>query len=211
MKGRSSLEVNEFDGINGAIPTMNDPKLIYTLKVREEGVQKVLDIRLTDCIDVFFEGVIYKEQLIAHMQEILGMEDWDKYIKILKDAFAGKSKSILNIPTIENNSITLQITCEVNRYNIQSKNIIINGKSNFTETEKRSKIQGMVFDMFKLHREEKAKHENEIEELTKTLTLRKLLTKPLKKEKSKYKGNLINPKLKRKKEAIGARIHSDNT
>ena len=200
------IQITLLDNLKSILPEVNRPSFVLLFKVRTQELQKVLEVRLTNCMDIFFEGTIDKEQLLDCKQEMNFEGSWASYFKLIKTSLMRENKGKVEVIGLEDFLLSLKITYPIEDC---TQILLIKGTGKFDSPERAKRIQAMFFEVVGSYEEEKKTLESKIEEISRDPIKRVLpsdFASHYEYKKKKYKGNLINPSVKKRKQPMGARI-----
>lgn len=202
-----SLQITLLDNLKSIVSSETVP-LLLLLKVVEREFQKTLEVRLTNCMDIYFEGRLDEDQLLKYKQEINFQGTWTAYIKLIKASLTGKDKGKVDVVHIDDSILTLKLTYEIED---QQQVFSIKGIGKFDFLDKAKRIQKMMFEVIGIYEQKEKALEDKIQAVSREAIKRSLPEDAAERcsiedKRKKYKGNLINPNVKKKRQPMGARI-----
>lgn len=223
-----SIQTTELDDIVTMIADQKNPNqhfLIIT-RVKEQMKQRVVELRLTNCGELYLEADITEELLLEHRKAIQFDGNWAAFLGLLRQALRRENKG-----GVEVQNVVPGVSAELKLIYPVSETIKIEGRltlksvGSFTAAERASRVQKMVCDMYTKLDGERRRLEARVEELQRRARPEDSrprgagevgaagsphkLAAAHEDKKRKYRGNLINPNVKKKKQAMGAKIATE--
>lgn len=201
-------QITLLDNVKSILPDANTPNLILLFKVQEYDFQRILEVRVTNCMDIFFEGVVEEEQLEKCRRELNFKTTWAGYFELVRSSLLGHCMARAEVARLEEFLLCLRLTHPLQN---AEQMLVVKGIGKLDFIERAKRIQGMMFEVIGSYAHEEKVLSSKIKELSKDSVKKSILNNipanlPGEDKRKKYKGNLINPSVKKRKQPMGARI-----
>eukprot|EP00826_Nyctotherus_ovalis_P054611 TRINITY_DN7164_c0_g2_i1.p1 TRINITY_DN7164_c0_g2~~TRINITY_DN7164_c0_g2_i1.p1 ORF type:complete len:256 (+),score=27.20 TRINITY_DN7164_c0_g2_i1:64-768(+) len=165
-------QVTLLHNVKSIIPDANAPNLILMFRVQEYESQKILEVRATNCMDIFFEGIVEEEQLRSCRRELNLKTTWASYFELVRDSLLEHNMARAEVVSLEDFLLCLRLTHPLEN---AKQMFVIKGVGKLGFIERAKRIQEMMFEVIVSYAHEEKALSSKIKELSKDSIKRPIL------------------------------------